>query len=320
MSLLKSLCLVAGLTTLTACIDDQSPSVVGEITLHPDTADLAVGETSVHRISVLDQRGDPMPAEWPPRVEWTLADPSRADLEVDGDELRVTAKVKGSVLVEGQLGNVERRFRLWAHPLGLTEIAVEPDPVVLGAGGRARRLAIRLYDADGQEMNPLDFRLSYQVEDTTLAVVTSLPAVRAPREDRTGTTRLVALASGMTGTADIVVTLEPGPLDDAPSAEATSMSEVALSWSSSIEARSGYEVERANDAAGPWGHLASTAYKASYPWLDTTYVDAGLDPGATYYYRVRPCNQHGCSVEPSPVGSGTTAGGSEEVHLAQGGG
>jgi hypothetical protein len=227
--------------------------------------------------------------------------------------------VKGSLSIWGELGNVRRNFEFWVHPPGLARIELDhPEPFIVGA--RYRRLAFPvLFHEDGHEMARSDFRLSYEVADTTLATVIDQDpriliwgnAFVAPDEfeSRAGTTTLYVTASGTSQGFDLVVTLEPTPIDEPPSVEGVSPAELLVSWQVVSDADDGYELEMAPDATGPWTLLARTGSNHRLPWLDTTYGHRGLAPGSTHYYRVRGCNPHGCALEYSPVGEGTTAAG-----------
>ena len=255
-------CLVVFAAVLAGCSDRTGPRAVDDIRLRPDSAHLEPGETSVHRIVVLDEHDREMAAEWLPRIEWTLHAPDLADLEVDGDEVRVAAKAPGTVNLSAELASVERMFTVWVRPPGLARIEVEPDPVVVSTSGRLW-VTTRLYHVDGHEMDPRDFRLSWSVVDTTLATVpihsqrstAGLVGVAGNSGEyetgKTGETTLVARVSGEVALVDLLVTLEPTPFAEAPRAEVESPSAVAVTWPTMFEARDGYEVERAGAADGP---------------------------------------------------------------------
>lgn len=241
---LRALAVVAsmGVVASTACIDDGGPRIVGNIVLTPDSADIAPGEVSTHHIVILDDRGETMSPDWAPRVEWILNDSTRADIEVVGTELRVTAKAKGAVSVYGELGGVERRFDFWVHPLGLDRIEIVPNPVIVGVPG-VRGTSVRLFDSQGVEMARRDFRISWSIADTTLATLTywsaDLNRVLVDEDAPTGSTQLTALVSGRTATAEVRVTPQPTPMDVAPSVRAQSPSEIELVWPRNAFAQDG---------------------------------------------------------------------------------
>jgi len=312
--------LLACLVVAVSCTDRFSPRAVGDIRLRPDSAHLEPGETSVHQVVVFDEDFREMPAEWLPRIDWTLYRPELATLEIDADELRITAHARGKGYLTAELGMVKRGFNVFVRPPGLARIEIEPDPVILSTSG-SLWVTTHLYHVDGHEMDPADFRLSWAVADTTLATVPFQNAasdgivrvvgnhVQGYEAGKPGKTSFRARVSGETALFDLLVTLEPTPSVDAPSVEVEPPSALTVAWLKTFEARDGYEVERAIDVSGPWAHLTYTGSAAWAPYFDTTYTDTGLPPNTTYYYRVRGCNKHGCAVAPSPVGSGTTASG-----------
>ncbi len=89
------------------------------------------------------------------------------------------------------------------------------------------------------------------------------------------------------------------PVPGAPSglsASATSVASIELSWDAAGGSVSEYRIER----RGPQGSFAQIA---SVSGAVTTYGDSGLQPATTYTYRVRACNNSGCS----PFSNETTA-------------
>ncbi|HEU5210267.1 MAG TPA: fibronectin type III domain-containing protein [Longimicrobiales bacterium] len=81
------------------------------------------------------------------------------------------------------------------------------------------------------------------------------------------------------------------PLPAAPSglsASATSVSSIGLSWDAAGGSVSEYRIER----RGPQGPFAQVGTVSG---AVTTYGDSGLQPATTYTYRVRACNDSGCS-------------------------
>jgi len=80
---------------------------------------------------------------------------------------------------------------------------------------------------------------------------------------------------------------------------AASSSEIDLSWTD-VDGETGYRIERSPDGTSGWTTIATTGQDV------TTYADAGLSSGTTYFYRVFATNIGGDSP-PSDVSSATTA-------------
>ena len=75
---------------------------------------------------------------------------------------------------------------------------------------------------------------------------------------------------------------------------------IALSWSDNSSNETGFVIERAASASGPFTQLARTAANVAQ------YVDISLTPATTYYYRITAVNDDGRSV-PTAVETVTTA-------------
>jgi len=106
-------------------------------------------------------------------------------------------------------------------------------------------------------------------------------------------------------------------------ATATGAESIDLTWTDGSDDETGFRVERKDGAEGTWSEIAGTAADS------TTFTDTGLAPLATYTYRVRACNDDGCSeytaeasatTEDVPPGAPTelTAGadGPDTIHLS----
>lgn len=72
-------------------------------------------------------------------------------------------------------------------------------------------------------------------------------------------------------------------------AEAEDARSVALAWTDLADNEDGFEIERADGVDGPWAPLA-TADADATTWTDETVIPAG-----SWRYRLRACNEHGCS-------------------------
>ena len=87
------------------------------------------------------------------------------------------------------------------------------------------------------------------------------------------------------------------------SASAVSSSQINLSWTDNASDESGFEVDRALDAAFSSSLLTTGGIAANA----TSYNSTGLSPVTTYYYRVRATNAVGASTYSAEAHSTTTA-------------
>ncbi len=84
----------------------------------------------------------------------------------------------------------------------------------------------------------------------------------------------------------------PASVPDDPSlleAEASSASQIDLSWTDNASNESGFEIERATTSGGPYTHLATVGIDVE------SYSHKGLSAETTYYYQVRAFNAFGNS-------------------------
>jgi hypothetical protein len=91
----------------------------------------------------------------------------------------------------------------------------------------------------------------------------------------------------------------PPPAPGGLTATAVSSSQIDLSWTDASTNETGFEIDRATSATGPWTQIATVGPNV------TTYSDTGLAASTTYSYRVRATNAAGDSAN-SNVASATT--------------
>jgi len=107
-------------------------------------------------------------------------------------------------------------------------------------------------------------------------------------------------------------TQAPPPPPVTPSglaAHAASGSEISLTWND-VDDETGYRLERAAAAAGPW------SLRVSLPANTVSFVDGGLSPGETRHYRLAAENDAGVSGFAGPV-EATTLAFIEQVAVSQ---
>lgn len=96
--------------------------------------------------------------------------------------------------------------------------------------------------------------------------------------------------SAYSGEAGATTDEVPPEAPSALSAAATGSTTVALTWTDGSDNETRFEVERKGGGATGWNPIGT-------PEAGTTsYGDEGLTPNTTYAYRVRACNQIGCSA------------------------
>jgi hypothetical protein len=86
---------------------------------------------------------------------------------------------------------------------------------------------------------------------------------------------------------------------------AATLDTIGLTWTD-VDDETGYRVERSLNGATAWTEIATTGQDV------TTYVNATLSPGTTYYYRIVATNAGGDSA-PSNIASATTEAGPPPV-------
>jgi hypothetical protein len=111
---------------------------------------------------------------------------------------------------------------------------------------------------------------------------------------------LAVTDAGAVASDAVSATTAPEPLDPpGMTAVASSSSTIDLAWGD-VADETGYRIERSGNGTDGWATIATTGQDV------TSYTDAGLSPGTTYFYRVF---AEGVTAEsaPSDVSSATTA-------------
>jgi hypothetical protein len=84
-------------------------------------------------------------------------------------------------------------------------------------------------------------------------------------------------------------------------ANAVSTSQINLSWTDNATNETGFKIERKTGSEGTWGQIASVGVNV------TSYSNAGLAAGTTYFYRVRAANAAGDSAYSNEASAATLA-------------
>jgi hypothetical protein len=110
--------------------------------------------------------------------------------------------------------------------------------------------------------------------------------------------------------ASATTTVDP-PSPAGVTAAAASSTQIDVTWID-VTGESGYRIERSSDGASGWVAIATTGQDV------TSYTDAGLPPGTTFYYRVFATNG-GDDSRPSDVSSASTIAGDDDLPTETGG-
>jgi hypothetical protein len=92
-------------------------------------------------------------------------------------------------------------------------------------------------------------------------------------------------------------------------ATAISQTQIGLSWTDNSNDESGFKIERSPNSPGNWVQVATALANS------TSYLNAGLTCGTTYYYRVRAYNGFGNSAYSNVANATTTACGDSSYNI-----
>lgn len=153
--------------TLVACVDSTQPSPVADLRLEPDSVHLEPGESATFSALPLGPNGEELP-DRAGRVEWEIEDGSVASMVQQDGTVTVTAEDLGVSGLRATLARGNGRGLVVVQPPGLDRIEIDPSSVVVVDGASVTFRAV-LLDAEGNEMDPNGFRISWAVGDDDVA-------------------------------------------------------------------------------------------------------------------------------------------------------
>ncbi len=243
----------------------------------------AVGDSVALRASVEDRYGNVLDVE---DVAWTHV----GDALTVGDDGVVVSRGAGADTVTAQVDTAQAVQAFLVDPR-VTSLAVTASADMLTSAGDTVELEVAATDRNG-----------YTVEDTARwrsldpdvgAVVDSVgPATRVVPVS-SGVVRVEVTCQAMADTARLTVQLFPEQPDSLV-VTARSTDTLELGWRDNSDTETVFEIDRRRDGDAAWA-LADSVGADSTTWLD-----GGLDVFTTYSYRVRACNDAGCSDYTDP--------------------
>ena len=194
---------LALISVLSGACESFQPEWVETLVLSPDSLHISVGETAIFEAVPLSERGTEL-LDRAERVQWTLNSPI-ASLQANGGASSITANALGAAQVTARLGRGLVRGNVYVQPPGLDRIAIVPDRVEINRGERPR-VESRLFDAQGNELDPDGFRISWKFVDAAIGFVgTPTGAGTDLLGRRSGTTQLRLIVGDLSTSIPFVV-------------------------------------------------------------------------------------------------------------------
>jgi hypothetical protein len=168
----------------------------------------------------------------------------------------------------------------------LSSVGVTPGGVTLASGGTQLFTASSL-DQFGRAMaNQPGF--TWTVDTGGVGGTVGGSGLYTAPSSGTGTDTVRATGGGLNGTAAVTVAATPNPPSNLVAA--AGRRQVGLRWTDNSSNETGFKIQRSPNGSSSWTQIATVGANV------TTYTDAGLRRGQTYYYRVAAYNASGTSA------------------------
>jgi hypothetical protein len=277
------------------------PVEVETIQIVPGEAQVSVGGTVQMSALLRDEQGRTVTGH---PILWTSEDPAIATVSSTGS---VEGVGSGSTTIRGQAGAAEGTAMV--RVLTAPAIVLSSSSVEFAVGARSPPPApvdIAITNTGEMELTGLEVAVSYSPGASGWLAAT-LSGTTAPATLTVGVagssglapgvyeaTVLVSATSAPGGAVPLAVSLEVEEEGDPPlapsdlSAQLIGPGQIALSWTAQDEAASEFRIER---------RLGGSTFQtlATVDADSTTFVDGDVASAGEYTYRVRACNDAGCS-------------------------
>lgn len=295
---------VACLLPLAAGCEDVvvAPAAVSTIQVVPADVQVSVGGDTELSADLQDEAGRSLSGH---QVTWTSDDPAVATVNATG---RVTGAGSGTTTIRARVGGVEgsATARVLAAPVisldrssvGFTgdEGAGAPPPVNVGITNEGEAPLTGLQAAvsySGGTSGWLSATVAGTAAPSSLTLAVTLSGLEAGeyRAD-------VTVSSSSTQAEPVVlpvllevreVLIQGGPPETPSGLSATGgLTSIELSWTANSDDETEFRIHR---RTGSGSHQQIATVGAGV----TSFTDSDVEPATTYGYRVRACNEHGCS-------------------------
>ncbi len=298
----RRLALVCLVALAVACEDVVvAPAVVSTIEVVPADVQVTVGAGTSLSVDLKDEEGRSVSGY---QVTWTSDDDHIASVNTAGE---VSGLGSGTTTIRARVGEAEgsATVRVRGAPvIGLSRTSVSfsgdeggpaslPVSVAVTNQGEAPLTGLQTaisYSAGSSGW--LSATLAGSTAPTTLTLAVNLAGLE-PGEYRADAT----VSSGSTPAEPVVIGVQlevreaPAAPPAAPSGLSASggLTSIQLSWTANSDDETEFRVHR---RTGSGSHQQIATVGAGV----TAFTDSDVVPGITYGYRVRACNDHGCSV------------------------
>lgn len=200
----RTLLLAALALAVYGCHESTGPQYVDAINILPATVYTVVGDSVAIEIEVVGPDGELYPDRLD-RVKLGINNDEVASLEIRGTGAMIKGLDLGTTQITAELGRGEGSARVFVEPPGLDRVTITPSEINLTVPGGIGVYA-HLWDADGNEISPAPYHISWYVADERVASVLYKDATPTTLRARSrGQTSLKLTVGGVSSTVIVTV-------------------------------------------------------------------------------------------------------------------